>query len=222
MDPPEAHPPHLLEPGRNYPHRNEVDGWGVNFPLASPNIAPEFGCEWAESGPPRPEEHNWRCSFVYDGHTHRFLVSDVASISYEPSNDTQQWFVRCDGIGPCPEEDTAGPRIRISKDPCAFSRTGVAKVRPLCRAGEVSPPCIGRLRLAIERRGRQLGSRRFELTPDEAMLVRGDAVAARAVVAQRGRVRVRARPRAGDGVGNLRTSTRAFTAPSSVTAVADQ
>ena len=211
MNPPEPRPPHLLEPARNYPHRNEVDGWGGNFPLASPNIAPEFGCHWAESGTPQSEEYNWRCSFDYDGYTHRFLVSDIASVSYEASNDSQQWFVPCDGVGPCPEVDTAGPRIDVTKGPVRLTRSGVAKVRLLCRTGEVSPPCTGRLRLAVKRGGRRLGSRRFELTPDTAKRVRVRlGRRARALVAERGSVRVRATVRAHDSIGNVRTTTRTF------------
>jgi hypothetical protein len=211
MDPREARPPNLLETGPNYPHRNDVEGWGGNFPLASPDIAPEFSCRWAESGAPRSEEHNRRCSFNYDGYTHRFLVSDIASVSYEPTNDTQQWFVPCDGVGPCPEEDTAGPRIEISKDPVRLTRRGVAKVRLLCRVGEVSPPCTGRLRLSVSRGGR-LGSRRFKLTPDEAQRVRVKlGRRKRALVAQRGRVHARATVRARVSLGNLRTTTRTFT-----------
>ncbi len=211
MDPPER-PPNLLEPGPiNYPHRNDVDGWGGKFPLASPNIAPEFGCRWAELGEPRPEEYNWRCSFNYDGHEHRFLMSEIASVSYEASNDSQQWFVPCDGVGRCPEEDTAGPRIAISKDRVRLTQGGVAKVRLVCRVGEVSPPCSGQLRLSVKRGGR-LGAKRFELTPDEAQRVRVKlGRRERALVAQRGRVRVRATARARDSRRNLRTTTRMFT-----------
>ena len=211
MNPLEPRPPNLLRTGDNYPHRNEVEGWGGNFPLASPNIAPEFSCRWAESGPPALEEHNWRCSFNYDAHTHRFLVSDIASVSYEPSNDTQQWFVPCDGVGPCPEDDNRGPRIVISNDPVRLTGQGVARIRLLCRIGEVSPPCSGRLRLSVKRGGR-LGSSDFELAPQTAERVRVKlGPRRRALVAEHGRMRVRATTRAHDSLGNVRRTTRLFT-----------
>jgi hypothetical protein len=210
MDPRETRPPNLLQTGPNYPHRNEVEGWGGNFPLASPNIAPQFSCRWAEFGEPRPEEANWRCSFNYDGHTHRFLVSDIASVSYEPSNDTQQWFAPCDGVGPCPEQDTAGPHVDVSRDAVRLTRRGVAKVRLICRVGEVSPPCSGRLRLSVKG-GRRLGSARFSLTPKRAERVRVKlARRKQALVVERRRVRVRAEATARDRLGNREISVRRF------------
>jgi hypothetical protein len=177
-------------------------------PLASPTIAPQFSCCWAEFGAPSAEEHNWRCSFNYDGHTHRFLVSDIASVSYEPSNDTQQWFAPCDGVGPCPEQDSAGPHVDISRDPVRLTRRSVARVALICRVGEVSRPCSGRLRLSVKG-GRALGSARFRLTPKKAKRVRVKlARPKRALVIERGRVRVRGEAIARDRLGNREITVR--------------
>ena len=132
-------------------------------------------------------------------------------MSYEPSNDTQQWFVPCDGVGPCPEDDNRGPRIVISNDPVRLTGQGVARIRLLCRIGEVSPPCSGRLRLSVKRGGR-LGSSDFELAPQTAERVRVKlGPRRRALVAEHGRMRVRATTRAHDSLGNVRRTTRLFT-----------
>ena len=117
MAPPERPTNHALTPGGSYPHDPNVDGWGGPFPLASPDIAPRFSCRWAGTGPPTNEEpENWQCSFTYNAHTHVFLVSDIVSVAYDGSNGTQQWFVPCDGVGPCPEQDSP-PDTRITSGP---------------------------------------------------------------------------------------------------------
>ena len=125
MDPPEARPPNALVPGGNYAHDPDVDGWGGPFPLAHPDIAPQFTCAWSEAGPPLGDPSKWQCSFTYNAHTHRFRVNEIVSVAYVPgSTVTEQWFVPCDGVGPCPEEDPA-PNTTITSGPSrAVASTG--------------------------------------------------------------------------------------------------
>ena len=296
MDPPEARPPNALVPGGDYLHDPDVDGWGGPFPLANPDIAPQFTCSWPEAGPPMRDPSRWQCSFTYNAHTHRFRVNEIVSVAYVPgSNATEQWFVPCDGLGPCPEEDpapnttitsgppravastraalgfsssepgstfqcrlgsaawepctapvrlsnlpdgrqifrvraiddrgevdatpaerswlvdTTGPRIRIFGTPVRVTEAGVAVVGLRCRRSERTGPCSGRLRLAT-RRGLRLGSKRFVLTPGRSKRVRVELGSrARALVADRGRVRVRARVRARDRLRNVARSARTVT-----------
>lgn len=296
MDPPELRPPNALVPGGDYPHAPDVDGWGGPFPLAHPDIAPQFSCRWAEAGPPMRDPSRWQCSFTYNAHTHRFRVNDIVSVAYVPGSEaTEQWFMPCDGVGPCPEEDappdtsitsgppravsstravlgfassepgstfqcrldssawasctapvrlinlkdgrqifrvraiddrgkvdatpaerawrvdTTGPRIRIFGTPVRVTRAGVARVRLRCRRSERSGPCSGRLRLAT-RGGVRLGAKRIELTPGRSKRVRLElGRRARALVADRGRVRVRAMVRARDRLGNVARSARTVT-----------
>lgn len=110
-------PQNALALGGPYPHDPNVDGWGGPFPLASPDIAPQFSCRWVGAGPPIDEPENWRCSFTYNAHTHSFLVNEIVSVAYVAnSNTTEQWFVPCDGVGPCPEEDPP-PDTTITSGP---------------------------------------------------------------------------------------------------------
>jgi len=49
------------------------------------------------------------------------------SVAYVPgSNATEQWFVPCDGVGPCPEEDPSPNTTITSGPPCAVASTGAA------------------------------------------------------------------------------------------------
>jgi hypothetical protein len=293
--PPERPTNHALTPRDNYPHDPNVDGWGGPFPLASPDIAPRFSCRWARTEPPTDDPFNWQCSFTYNAHTHVFLVSDIVSVAYDGSNGTQQWFVPCDGVGPCPEVDnppdtkitsgppgavastdaelqftssepgstfqcrlgsaafaaclsplllsglaegrqtfearavddqgkidstparrewlvdTTGPKVKISGARVRLTRTGVAKVRLRCRRSESAGPCSGRLKLAT-RGGLRLGSKRFKLVPGVSKRVRVKlGRSKRALVADRGRLKARAKARAHDRLGNVASSRRTFT-----------
>ncbi|MGH3337761.1 MAG: hypothetical protein ACRDPL_02875, partial [Propionibacteriaceae bacterium] len=127
MDPPEERPPHALVPGGDYPHDPDIDGWGGSFPLAHPDIAQQFSCSWAEAGPPMRDPSRWQCSFTYNAYTHRFRVNEIVSVAYVPgSNATEQWFVPCDGVGPCPEEDPSPNTTITSGPPRAVASTRAA------------------------------------------------------------------------------------------------
>jgi hypothetical protein len=159
-------PPNALELGGRYPHEPDVDGWGGPFPLAHPDIAPEFSCRWVGAAPPMNQPENWRCSFTYNAHIHWFLVNDIVSVAYVPgSNATEQWFVPCDGVGPCPEEDpppdtriTSGPRRAVAATEAALR---FASSEPgstfQCRLGSAAwAPCTAPVRLSNLRDGRQI------------------------------------------------------------------
>jgi hypothetical protein len=109
--------PNALVRGGDYPHDPDVDGFGGGFPLASPDIATRFSCQWAATPPPLRDPAMWQCGFTYNAHTHRFTVKEIVSAAYEVGSDTtEQWFVPCDGVGPCPEEDRP-PDTEIQSGP---------------------------------------------------------------------------------------------------------
>jgi hypothetical protein len=167
LDPPER-PPNALVPGGNYQHDPDVDGWGGDFPLASPDIAQQFGCRWAAIGPPMRDPAEWHCSFTYNAHTHRFSVKQIVSVAYEPgSDDTEQWFVPCDGAGPCPEEDgppdtriTSGPPSAVASIDAVLRFTASEPGSTFqCRLGSAAwAACVSPVRLSGLTEGRQ----RFE------------------------------------------------------------
>jgi hypothetical protein len=159
-------PQHALRPGRNYPHKVDVDGWGGRFPLASPDVAPRFRCRWTGAGPPAAEAADWRCAFRYNAHTHRFRVNQMVSVGYERGEQgTRQYFAPCDRTGPCPERDrppntqiTSGPRHMVASRRATLRfRSSEAGSTFQCRLGSADwTPCRSPTRLRGLRDGRHV------------------------------------------------------------------
>ena len=101
--------------------------------------------------------------------------------------------------------ESIAPRMKVAQRG-AFNR-GAARIRLSCPAVETSGPCRGRIRLTVGRRRVGLGRASFKIASGRSETVRvalnqrGQRLAAR-----RKPVRVRARLRAADRVGNTRRS----------------
>jgi hypothetical protein len=117
-DAPGPRPPGALQKNGVPPNMN-AEGWIGPPPLASPDVAPWFTCRQVAIPPDPNDASGWQCSFTYNAHTHLFPLSGVVSIAYSDAGDedtTQQWFVPCDGSGPCPEKDPP-PDTRVTTGP---------------------------------------------------------------------------------------------------------
>jgi hypothetical protein len=165
-------PPHALRPGRNYPHKVDVEGWGGRFPLASPDIAPRFRCRWRGSGPPADDASQWRCAFTYNAHTHRFQVNQMVSVGYRQGEQgTRQYFAPCDRTGPCPERDRR-PNTRITSGP----RGTVSSARATLRFRSSEPGSTFQCRLDSADWGRCRSPVRLRALPAGRHLFRVRAV----------------------------------------------
>jgi hypothetical protein len=112
--------------------------------------------------------------------------------------------------------DVTGPHVLILGRRAGPNLRGVARVRVMCQASEASGPCVGRLRLATARRfgraGRiRLGAKPLRLTPGQLTTARVRlSRRGRVLLGRLGRVRVLARVRAFDALGNVKTSSARF------------
>jgi hypothetical protein len=156
----------FLTAGDVYPHERDVDGYGGEFPLASPDIAPQFGCRFTGPGESTTNEHEWRCSFTYNAHEHDFLVSEIVSVAYTAGlNSNDQFLVPCDRDAPCPEVDPPpdtqvtsgpGPAVRRTSATLAFSSSEAGSTFQ-CRLGSAEfAPCTTPLKLTGLPEGRHV------------------------------------------------------------------